>query len=580
LFLSDESLRNVTWQAFERLVLRMLLLDGFDGARLVGQTGDRGADVVAHKRAKRWLVQIKRWKARVGIDVVDQTFQALQTYRAHVPVVVSLNGFDDGARAQQVRLQQEGYPLQLWDRASLVARAKRLDSRALVERETARFQNRSYQEEAIQAIVRAYTEGRARRALIVLATGLGKTYVAAEALRRIRRERPIRLLVLAHTNALVYQLERTFWPFLTTDQETLVWNGDERAHAEDIARASCVFASQQSVFEHLQRGGELPYFNVVLIDECHHVGGLMYDAILDDTGAGQPDGPFLLGLTATPWRADEVEIEQYFGRPLLTVDLVTGMRNGFLANVDYRMYTDNIDWRKLAGLKGDSFTPDAINRRLFIHEWDDAVVNEFRRVWEEQHQPRAIVFCGTIDHAVTMRDKINSLGFCAAAAIFSQSKAGPTLGSFERNRILLDFEEGQLNAICVVDVFNEGIDVPDVNIIVFQRVTHSRRIFIQQLGRGLRVAPGKEKVIVLDFVSDIRRFAAGLELKDKLEASTKDKPVRIRLPNTVSFRRVGGEDPESESFLRQWLDDVAEIESAGDDTSVLRFPPALPGGHQ
>ena len=76
-----------------------------------------------------------------------------------------------------------------------------------------------------------------------------------------------------------------------------------------------------------------------------------------------------------------------------------------------------------------------------------------------------------------------------------------------------------VDVVCAVDIFNEGVDVPDVNIIVFQRVTHSRRIFIQQLGRGLRLAPGKEKVIVLDFVSDIRRFAAGLDLKDKLEAA-------------------------------------------------------------
>src|SRR3954465_1592567 len=89
----------------------------------------------------------------------------------------------------------------------------------------------------------------------------------------------------------------------------------------------------------------------------------------------------------------------------------------------------------------------------------------------------------------------------------------------ERNLVLSKFEEGEIQAMCAVDIFNEGVDVPDVNIIVFQRVTHSRRIFIQQLGRGLRLADDKTKVIVLDFVSDIRRFAAGLELKDQLSAN-------------------------------------------------------------
>lgn len=580
MFLSVESLQDITWQAFERAVLRLLLLEQFDGARLVGQSGDRGADIVAHKAGKRWLFQVKRWKARCGVDVVDRTLDALRTYGADVPVIVSLSGFDDAARAQQRRLLQERVPLQLWDRGDLIARAKELDPLPLVDRASERYAKRSYQEEAVQAIVSTFTEKHANRALVVLATGLGKTYVAAEALRLLDRLQPMKLLVLAHTNPLVYQLERSFWPFLRPEQNTLVWNGDEHPPLEDIGRASFVFASQQTVYEHIQQGQALPRVDAVLIDECHHVGGAMYDAILAETGAGQADGPFLLGLTATPWRADDIEIQHYFGPPLLTVDLVTGMRNGFLANVDYRMYTDNIDWRSLANVKGGSFSPDAINRRLFIHEWDDAVVHELRRTWNEQQQARAIVFCGTIDHALTMRDKINSFGFTAAEAIFSQSRAAPTLGSYKRNRILLDFEQGKLGAICVVDVFNEGLDVPDVNIIVFQRVTHSRRIFIQQLGRGLRLSPGKDKVIVLDFVSDIRRFAAGIDLKDKLEAGNgREKPVRVRLPNSVSFRRVGGDDPEGETFLRQWLDDVAAVERAGSDASVLRFPPALPGGH-
>ena len=142
----------------------------------------------------------------------------------------------------------------------------------------------------------------------------------------------------------------------------------------------------------------------------------------------------------------------------------------------------------------------------------------------------------------------------------------------ERNLVLSDFSDGKINVICTVDVFNEGIDVPDVNILVFQRVTHSRRIFIQQLGRGLRISEEKEKVIVLDFVSDVRRFAAGLDLKNRL---TSKQSVRVNLPNKVTFKRHGTEDKESETFLRQWLDDVASIENAGDNESLLKFPPRL-----
>lgn len=96
------------------------------------------------------------------------------------------------------------------------------------------------------------------------------------------------------------------------------------------------------------------------------------------------------------------------------------------------------------------------------------------------------------------------------------------------------------------------------------------------MGRGLRIAEDKDKVIVLDFVSDIRRFAAGIELKDGLEDDEnydKRKPTRISLPNKVTFKKVTGDDPETEKFLRVWLDDIAAIEASGENTSVLKFPP-------
>jgi type I site-specific restriction endonuclease len=112
-----------------------------------------------------------------------------------------------------------------------------------------------------------------------------------------------------------------------------------------------------------------------------------------------------------------------------------------------------------------------------------------------------------------------------------------------------------------------------VNIVVFQRVTHSRRIFIQQLGRGLRLASGKDKVIVLDFVSDIRRFAAGLDLQSRLQ----DGPQYVSIGNTVRFMNAAGEDKNAESFLREWLEDVAAVETAGEDDHILKFPPPLSG---
>lgn len=567
-------MNNMTWQAFERNLCRLLTYEGYDNVRLVGQTGDHGADVTGNKAGKKWLFQAKHWKKPVGLDVAQETINAVYEYKADIPVIVSSNGFDAAVKSYQSTLLARKIPLQLWDSNTLVSRTKRLPDKTYNTKEP-----RDYQSPAIDEIVNAYFAGDGNRALVVMATGLGKTFVAAESVRRIRANNPCKVLVCAHTNDLVYQLEKAFWPFLKPSEKTLIWNSYERPTAEMLDGADMTFACVDSVSGWIEEGKELPDYGILLVDECHHVGSSMYDRVFDALSAGKPGGSFALGLTATPWRPDETDLTQYFGEPRVTIDMVTGLNKGFLANVDYRMYTDNINWDALQNVQGHSFSPKQINRTLFINQWDDSVVYTLRDAWSEQPNPRAIVFCGTIEHALIMRDKINTLGFCKAEAIYSGNAGNEyePLSQYKRNRILSDFSDGTVNVVCVVDIFNEGIDVPDVNILVFQRVTHSRRIFIQQLGRGLRISEGKDKVIVLDFVSDIRRFAAGIALKDAVTPHD-TQPVRIDIPNKVTFMKVGGEDPESESFLRQWLDDVAAIEDSDEDASVLRFPPLLQGG--
>jgi superfamily II DNA or RNA helicase len=122
-------------------------------------------------------------------------------------------------------------------------------------------------------------------------------------------------------------------------------------------------------------------------------------------------------------------------------------------------------------------------------------------------------------------------------------------------------------------MLNEGIDVPDVNIVAFVRVTHSRRIFIQQLGRGLRMTEGKTEVLVLDFVADIRRVAAGLQLnRDAASRGADPEIVRLRDGHVVKF-----DNDKPAAFFSQYLADVADIENL-DDTSRLRFPEAEGGG--
>jgi superfamily II DNA/RNA helicase len=136
------------------------------------------------------------------------------------------------------------------------------------------------------------------------------------------------------------------------------------------------------------------------------------------------------------------------------------------------------------------------------------------------------------------------------------------------------FRKGAIDVMTTVDLFNEGVDVPDVDLIAFMRVTHSRRIFVQQLGRGLRLSPGKDRVIVLDFVTDLRRIAEVVEL----EAASRAGPLeRVSMgPHGVNFR-----DASTGDFLMEWVRDQADLLLREDDPVLqlpqFDFPEAPPG---
>ncbi len=574
MFITREIISGCGWQAFERIISRLLIHQGFTGVRVVGGSGDKGADIIALGRnGKRWLIQAKYWAKAVPEVEIQKTLEASRLYKASISVVVALNGVDERARVLQRSMMTQGKSLTVWEPSDLIAQAAELPKAM-----TPRPAQGAYQEAAINAIHEMLAVGSPRKAMVVMATGLGKTFTAAEAIRRTGQSKPIRVLVLAHTNQLVLQLEKAFWPFIGPQEPTAVWNQYEKLSDETLRNCRFIFASRDSVVNFVNSGGSLPDFDLVLIDECHHAHSLStsYLSIISALGAGAERGPQLLGLTATPFLADpEARLEPVFGdSPLVSIDMIYGLQHGFLSQVDYRLFTDNINWEGLKELRGQTLSPKSVNRVFFIKEWDDGVIQQLQLTWGEVRNPKAIVFCGTIEHALVMRDRINARGFCKAEAIYSGSARGQVMSQYQRNLVLADFEAGDINVICTVDVFNEGIDVPDVNIVVFNRVTHSRRIFVQQLGRGLRITPGKEKAIALDFAQDIRRYAAGLKMKSNLA-----KPVpgsTVSLGNKVVFRNSTGDDPKAESFLRSWLADVEAIEAAGDeDAGILKFPPAV-----
>jgi superfamily II DNA/RNA helicase len=178
----------------------------------------------------------------------------------------------------------------------------------------------------------------------------------------------------------------------------------------------------------------------------------------------------------------------------------------------------------------------------------------------EIENPRALAFCRSIEHAERLQPLFAARGIRAA---LMHSK----LPREQRFKNLSSFRLGKIDMLISIEMLNEGIDVPDVNLVAFMRVTHSRRIFLQQLGRGLRVSPGKTRVIVLDFVADIRRVAAGLELNREAKiGATSPEVVRYRNGQIVHF-----DNDFPAKFFDEYLADVADVEDLH-ESSKLVFP--------
>jgi superfamily II DNA/RNA helicase len=147
-----------------------------------------------------------------------------------------------------------------------------------------------------------------------------------------------------------------------------------------------------------------------------------------------------------------------------------------------------------------------------------------------------------------------------ALTISGQKPSPRGIDARERDRLMITFKKGDIDLLTSVDLFNEGVDVPDVDLIAFMRATHSRRIFVQQLGRGLRVSAGKSKVVVLDFVTDLRRMAEVVELQSASSGPTERLPLGHHL---ISFR-----DASAGNFMLEWLKDQADLMTREGDAQL------------
>jgi len=546
------------WRAFERDIGRLLVANGFDDVRIVGGSGDRGADVLGVKNGQLWVVQAKfTTGSPPPRDAISQVVEAGRFYRADRLVVACSRHPGASILEERDRFAKLGLKIEILGPAKL---QRALDGAPEYPR--ARRELRPYQAAAVDAFRGALVE--TGRGQVVLATGLGKTVVMAETVAELYREgavRDERVLVLAHTRDIVDQLHRAFWSQLPKVIATHRLEGGEVPSFWD----GVTFATIQSV---LGRVEDLPSFGLVLVDEAHHVGSETFTrtiAALAPTMLG--------GVTATPWRGDGFDIDHLLGPAVVRIGIEEGLRKGFLSEVDYRLLADNVDWTVIRDLSRHHYSLQELNRRLIIPTRDEEAARIIREAFDGEQRRAGIVFSPTTVHAQDM----------AAMLRRYDLRAEPIIGELaprERDRLMSAFRRGDLDVVTSVDLFNEGVDVPDVDIIAFMRVTHSRRIFVQQLGRGLRVSPTKDKVVVLDFVSDLRRVAEVIKLDGAVRSG--DAPVeRLGLGNRiVSFR-----DASAGSFIMEWLRDQADLLLREGDPSLelprFDFPePVAPGAVQ
>lgn len=346
---------------------------------------------------------------------------------------------------------------------------------------------RDYQLEAIDAVHDAWARG-AKAPLLVMGTGAGKTIVAAEVMARVYKGSGGKSLFLAHREELLTQ---TVEKVRLVSPDTRV--GMVQAKANDLGREITV-ASIQTVGHKsgtrlkalLERG---PYA-VVICDEAHHAPSATWTRVLQALRESNPD-LLVMGITATPGRADGVALDRVFDVVAYEKNLFDLIRDGWLVPPHGFRVDIDIDLDKIATDDGD-YVVTQLSKLMNTPHVNRAVVDAWRAYG---HDRKCLVFACDVAHAHALAQKFNDAGHAAAAIAGTTKKK-------DRHETLARFREGSLRLLVSCEVLTEGFDDPSAEGLVFARPTQSQGLFAQMLGRGLRLYPGKTECIVIDCVGN------------------------------------------------------------------------------
>lgn len=335
------------------------------------------------------------------------------------------------------------------------------------------------------------------RNLVVAATGTGKTVVAALDYRRFRRAHPggaCRLLFIAHREEILKQSLDTFRGVLKDLNFGEMYVGSYKPESLDHLFVSVQTLNSQELCAKLPAA----YYDYIVIDESHHSAANSYQKALEHFTPR-----ILLGLTATPERMDDKCILDYFGNRIAAeIRLPEAIDRKLLSPFQYFGVTDTVDLSALRWVRGGYDKSELSNlysvNRAVAERRAANIIRSLDKYVTDMEVVKGLGFCVSIEHAKFMAEYFNASGIPSAALVGQSADE-------ERHTAKARLLSGALRFLFVVDIYNEGVDIPEVNTVLFLRPTESLTVFLQQLGRGLRLAEGKECLTVLDFIGQANK---------------------------------------------------------------------------
>lgn len=333
-----------------------------------------------------------------------------------------------------------------------------------------------------------------KRNLIVAATGTGKTVISAFDYKNFCNNYPHanNILFVAHRQEILKQALYTYRSVLSDPNFGEIWVGGQRP----VAGISHLFISVQtfnSQFETIFAILQKDYYQYIVIDECHHSVADSYRRVLSHFTS-----KLLIGLTATPERMDGVSLLPDFDNCISAeIRLTAALNAGLLTPFQYLCISDQTDLTDEDLMQGNKYIASKLTDKLCNSERVQLIISKLRYYLPDENVCKTLGFCSTKEHARYMATQFKACGLRADYLTSDKSE--------ERDKLNKRLAKGEINYLFVVDIFNEGVDIPEVDTVLFLRPTESLTIFLQQLGRGLRLSPGKQLLTVFDFVAQLNK---------------------------------------------------------------------------